>query len=144
MCELPCKHPDVHTYKILQRFVCSSQDKDMLSFHSAGSCPWTCKCWGKRREGVVGLAKNPAVLKRWTLAGPESTWRMSSIWLLLTLCRMCQRFERKSSNSKTLLRSDSLREENLLQIPWWKTNNEKIISKDKGEVKIWWRTVPFF
>ena len=69
--ELPCKHPDVHTYKILQWLVCSSQDKEMLFFYSAGSCPWTRKCWGQRREGTVGLTENPAALKRWTVAGPE-------------------------------------------------------------------------
>ena len=58
----------------LQWLVCSSQDKEVFFFCSAGSCPWTCKCWGQRREGAVGLAENPGAPKRWMVVGPELAW----------------------------------------------------------------------
>ena len=45
MCELPCQHPEVHTYKILQWLVCSSQDKEAA-----------------------------AALKKWMVAGPVRTF----------------------------------------------------------------------
>jgi len=79
MCELPVKHPEVHTQFSNGSFVVH-KTKKLFSSIALDHAHEQVNAIVKGEGGAVGLTENPAALRRWMVAGPE-------------LARMVQEFE---------------------------------------------------
>ena len=70
MCELPHKHPDVHTQFCSGSFVVHKTKKYFSSI-ALDHAHEQVNARVKGEGGAVGLTENPAALRRWMVAGPE-------------------------------------------------------------------------
>ena len=86
MCELPDKHPDVHTQFCSGPFVVHKTKKYFSSI-ALDHAHEQVNARVKGEGGAVGLTENPAALRRWMVAGPE-------------LSRMVEEFEGNISSAE--------------------------------------------